>query len=55
MVDADVYFRAAREAMLKAEKRIMLADNEVLDPEGPDEMFEPLTRRGLFRRPRRPT
>jgi len=31
-----------------------LADNEVLDPEGPDEMFEPLTRRGLFRRLRRP-
>ena len=27
-----------------------LADNEVLDPEGPDEMFEPLARRGLFRR-----
>jgi phosphatidylserine/phosphatidylglycerophosphate/cardiolipin synthase-like enzyme len=26
-----------------------LADNEVLDPEGPDEMFEPLTQRGLFR------
>jgi phosphatidylserine/phosphatidylglycerophosphate/cardiolipin synthase-like enzyme len=27
-----------------------LADNEVLDPEGPAEMFEPLSRRGLFRR-----
>ena len=27
-----------------------LADNEVLDPEGTDEMFEPLARRGLFRR-----
>jgi phosphatidylserine/phosphatidylglycerophosphate/cardiolipin synthase-like enzyme len=27
-----------------------LADNEVLDPEGPDEVFEPLTKRGLFRR-----
>lgn len=27
-----------------------LADNEVLDPEGPDEMFEPLSKRGLFRR-----
>ena len=26
-----------------------LADNEVLDPEGPDEMFEPITRRGLAR------
>jgi phosphatidylserine/phosphatidylglycerophosphate/cardiolipin synthase-like enzyme len=26
-----------------------LADNEVLDPEGPDEMFESLSRRGLFR------
>ncbi|MBU3079490.1 phospholipase [Sphingomonas sp. XMGL2] len=31
-----------------------LADGEVLDPEGPDEMFEPLSRRGLFRRLRRP-
>jgi phosphatidylserine/phosphatidylglycerophosphate/cardiolipin synthase-like enzyme len=31
-----------------------LADNEVLDPEGPDEMFEPLSRRGLFRRLRKP-
>jgi len=30
-----------------------LADNEVLDPEGPDEMFETLSRRGLFRRWRR--
>jgi phosphatidylserine/phosphatidylglycerophosphate/cardiolipin synthase-like enzyme len=27
-----------------------LADNEVLDPEGPDEMFEATTERGLFRR-----
>ncbi len=27
-----------------------LADNEVLDPEGPDEMFESLAKRGLFRR-----
>ena len=27
-----------------------LADNEVLDPEGPGEMFESLTKRGLFRR-----
>jgi phosphatidylserine/phosphatidylglycerophosphate/cardiolipin synthase-like enzyme len=27
-----------------------LADNEVLDPEGPDEMFEALSQRGLFRR-----
>lgn len=26
-----------------------LADNEVLDPDGPEEMFEPLTKRGLFR------
>jgi len=26
-----------------------LADNEVLDPEGPAEMFEPTTHRGLFR------
>lgn len=31
-----------------------LADNEVLDPEGPDEMFEVFSRRkGLFRRLRR--
>lgn len=30
-----------------------LADNEVLDPEGPDEMFEGFARRGLFRRWRR--
>ena len=29
-----------------------LADNEVLDPEGPEEMFEPVSRRGLFRRRR---
>ncbi|MEG3166092.1 phospholipase D-like domain-containing protein [Sphingomonas sp. PB2P19] len=27
-----------------------LADNEVLDPEGPEEMFELLNKRGLFRR-----
>lgn len=27
-----------------------LADNEVLDPESPDEMFEAMTKRGLFRR-----
>ncbi|HEX8419420.1 MAG TPA: phospholipase D-like domain-containing protein, partial [Sphingomonas sp.] len=26
-----------------------LADNEVLDPEGPEEMFEGLSKRGLFR------
>jgi hypothetical protein len=26
-----------------------LADNEVLDPEGPDEMFESLSERSLFR------
>lgn len=31
-----------------------LADNEVLDAEGPDEMFEPLTKRSLFRRLRKP-
>ena len=31
-----------------------LADNEVLDPEGPDEMFEAFAARGLFRRLRRP-
>lgn len=31
-----------------------LADHEVLDPEGPDEMFEPITARGLFRRLRKP-
>ena len=30
-----------------------LADNELLDPEGPEEMFEPLTKRGLFRRRKR--
>ncbi len=29
-----------------------LADNEALDPEGPGEMFESLTRRGLFRKSR---
>jgi len=27
-----------------------LADHEVLDPEGPDEMFETIAKRGLFRR-----
>lgn len=26
-----------------------LADNEILDPEGPDAIFEPLSQRGLFR------
>jgi phosphatidylserine/phosphatidylglycerophosphate/cardiolipin synthase-like enzyme len=31
-----------------------LADNEVLDPEGPEAMFEPLTARSLFRRLRAP-
>ena len=31
-----------------------LADNEVLDPEGPDEMFESFAERGLFRRLRSP-
>ena len=31
-----------------------LADHEVLDPEGPDEIFEPLSARGLFRRLRKP-
>ncbi len=30
-----------------------LADNEILDPEGPEEMFESLEKRGLFRRLRR--
>lgn len=30
-----------------------LADNEVLDPESPSEMFEAMTRKGLFRRLRR--
>jgi len=34
--------------------RTWLADNEVLDPEGPEEMFEALSQRGLFRRLRRP-
>jgi phosphatidylserine/phosphatidylglycerophosphate/cardiolipin synthase-like enzyme len=32
-----------------------LADNEVLDPEGPSEMFEATAHRGLFRRMRHPT
>ena len=27
-----------------------LADNELLDPEGPEEMFKPLSQRGLLRR-----
>ncbi len=31
-----------------------LAENEVLDPEGPEEMFEPVTDRSLFRRMRKP-
>jgi phosphatidylserine/phosphatidylglycerophosphate/cardiolipin synthase-like enzyme len=31
-----------------------LADNEVLDPEGPDEMFEALSGRSLFKRLRKP-
>lgn len=31
-----------------------LADNEILDPEGPEEMFEPVEKRGLFRRLRKP-
>ncbi|GGF67848.1 phospholipase D/transphosphatidylase [Azorhizobium oxalatiphilum] len=30
-----------------------LADNEVLDPEGPEEMFEPFAKRGLFRKLKR--
>ncbi len=30
-----------------------LADNEVLDPEGPGDMFEPLKKRGLFQRLRK--
>jgi len=30
-----------------------LADNEVLDPDGPDEFFEPMTKRGLLRGLRR--
>jgi hypothetical protein len=30
-----------------------LADNEVLDPEGPGEMFEAFEKRGLLRRLRR--
>jgi len=33
-----------------SEVEAWLADNEVLDPEGPGEMLEPLNRRGLFRR-----
>ena len=35
------------------EVQAWLADNEVLDPEGPEEMFEPVTDRSLFRRLRR--
>ena len=31
-----------------------LAENELLDPRGPEQTFEPLTRRNLFRRLRRP-
>lgn len=31
-----------------------LAENELLDPNGPEQTFEPLTRRNLFRRLRRP-
>ncbi|KQN71577.1 phospholipase D-like domain-containing protein [Devosia sp. Leaf64] len=31
-----------------------LADHEVLDPEGPEEIFEAFTKRGLFRRLRKP-
>jgi hypothetical protein len=37
-----------------AEVEKFLADHEVLDPEGPDEMFEPVGRRSLFRRLRKP-
>jgi phosphatidylserine/phosphatidylglycerophosphate/cardiolipin synthase-like enzyme len=37
-----------RPDLSEAEK--WLADNEILDPEGPEEMFEPLAKRGLFRR-----
>ncbi|MGA1808374.1 phospholipase D-like domain-containing protein [Sphingobium sp. WW5] len=33
-----------------ADVQAWLADNEVLDPEGPDEMFEAVSERGLFRR-----
>lgn len=32
-----------------SEVEAWLADNEVLDPESPSEMFEVMTRRGLFR------
>lgn len=39
-------------ALTEAEQ--WLADNEVLDPEGPEEMFEPLSRRSLFRNLRWP-
>ncbi len=37
-----------------SEVEAWLADHEVLDPEGPDEMFEAFTARGLFRRLRKP-
>lgn len=33
-----------------SEVEAWLADNEILDPEGPEEMFEALSERGLFRR-----
>lgn len=33
-----------------SEVEAWLADNEILDPEGPREMFAPLAKRGLFRR-----
>ena len=33
-----------------SEAEAWLADNEILDPEGPEQFFEPLSRRGLFRK-----
>jgi hypothetical protein len=28
---------------------VRIADNEILDPEGPEEVFETIEKRGLFR------
>lgn len=49
------------EAPVLGDVETWLADNELLDPEGPEEIFKPLSQRGLlrrlrrrFRRPRRP-
>lgn len=41
-----------RPSLSKIER--VIADNELLDPEGPDAVFEPIAKRGLFRRLRHP-